>query len=304
MGLALAQWMVEGEVERDPRGFDVARFGGWTTPGYTVPKVIENYRMRFSVTYPNEERPAARPFRTTAMYDIFDRMGAVWGQQYGLEVANYFAAEGEPRAETPTFRRSDAWDAVAREVRAVRERRRHQRDPELRQVPGQRARGARVAGPHHGRPDPCGGADLAQPDAGRERAARRRLHRHQPWRRPLSADRQLRRAGLARALVPPAPRCRGGGRERLRHPHRLPDRGAAGARAAGARHPRRRGGAAVPRWPADDGRDGRLPGAARQLYRRSRLRAVLRRDQPAAPVGRAVGRGAAIWGWRRSGCGR
>ena len=120
MGLALAQWMIEGEVERDPRGFDVARFGTWTTPGYTVPKVMENYRMRFSVSYPNEERPAARPFRTTPMYDIFDGMGAVWGQQYGLEVVNYFARGDEPRHETPSFRRSNAWEATAREVRGVR----------------------------------------------------------------------------------------------------------------------------------------------------------------------------------------
>ena len=120
MGLSLAQWMIEGEVERDPRGFDVARFGGWTTPGYTVPKVVENYRMRFSVSYPNEERPAARPFRTTALYDKFTDMGAVWGQQYGLEVVTYFAKPGEPRYETPTFRRSNAWEATAEEVRAVR----------------------------------------------------------------------------------------------------------------------------------------------------------------------------------------
>ncbi|WP_126976561.1 GcvT family protein [Frigidibacter oleivorans] len=121
MGLALAQWMIEGEVERDPRGFDVARFGTWTTPGYTVPKVIENYQMRFSVSYPNEERPAARPFRMTPMYDIFDGMGAVWGQQYGLEVVNYFARGDEPRHEEPTFRRSNAWEATAREVAAVRQ---------------------------------------------------------------------------------------------------------------------------------------------------------------------------------------
>ncbi|GHE04926.1 glycine cleavage system protein T [Defluviimonas sp. 20V17] len=121
MGLMLAQWMIEGETERDPRGFDVARFGGWTTPGYTVPKVIENYQTRFSVAYPNEEKPAARPFRTTPMYDIFDGMSAVWGQQYGLEVVNYFALPGEPTFETPTFRRSNAWEATAQEVRAVRE---------------------------------------------------------------------------------------------------------------------------------------------------------------------------------------
>ncbi|OYX43249.1 MAG: glycine cleavage system protein T [Rhodobacterales bacterium 32-67-9] len=121
MGKSLAEWMIHGETEVDPRGFDVARFGKWTSPGYTVPKVIENYQMRFSVSYPNEERPAARPFRTTPMYDIFDNMGAVWGQQYGLEVANYFALPGEPRYETPSFKRSNAWEATRQEVMAVRD---------------------------------------------------------------------------------------------------------------------------------------------------------------------------------------
>jgi len=120
MGLSLAQWMFHGEVERDPRGFDVSRFGTWTTPGYTVPKVIENYQMRFSVSYPNEERPAARPFRTTPMYDLNTSLRAVWGQQYGLEVPNYFALPGEPLYETPTFKRSNAWEATRQEVMAVR----------------------------------------------------------------------------------------------------------------------------------------------------------------------------------------
>ena len=121
VGLTLAQWMIEGEPERDVSGLDVARFGRWITPGYTLPKVIENYQRRFSVAYPNEELPAARPFRTTAMYDTLSDEGAVWGQQYGLEVPNYFARPGEPTTETPSFRRSNAHDAIGREVRAVRE---------------------------------------------------------------------------------------------------------------------------------------------------------------------------------------
>jgi dimethylglycine dehydrogenase len=134
VGLMLAQWMVVGETERDTFAMDCARFGKWITPGYTRPKVIENYQKRFSVSYPNEELPAARPFRTTPMYDVFSGMGAVWGQQYGLEVPNYFArgemsssseAVGqttfEPDFETPSFRRSDAFGATGREVRAVRE---------------------------------------------------------------------------------------------------------------------------------------------------------------------------------------
>ncbi|WP_322865747.1 FAD-dependent oxidoreductase [Aquicoccus sp. G2-2] len=121
VGLMLAQWMVEGECERDTFAMDCARFGDWITPGYTRPKVIENYQKRFSVSYPNEELPAARPFRQTPMYDLFDDMGAVWGAQYGLEVVNYFAGPSEPRFEEPSFRRSNAWEATAREVKAVRE---------------------------------------------------------------------------------------------------------------------------------------------------------------------------------------
>ncbi len=122
VGLTLAQWMIEGEPERDVFAMDVARFGKWISPGYTLPKVIENYQKRFSVAYPNEELPAARPQHTTSMYDIFSDMGAVWGQQFGLEVANYFAKDDEPTFETPSFRRSDAFEATGREVRAVREK--------------------------------------------------------------------------------------------------------------------------------------------------------------------------------------
>ncbi len=121
VGLTLAQWMVEGEPERDVMAMDVARFGDWISPGYTLPKVIENYQKRFSVAYPNEELPAARPNRTTPMYDIFTDMGAVWGQQFGLEVVNYYATGDEPTYETPSFRRSDAFAATGREVRGVRE---------------------------------------------------------------------------------------------------------------------------------------------------------------------------------------
>ena len=54
------------------------------------------------------------------MYEVFDKMNAVWGQQYGLEVVNYHALPGEPRHEVPTFKRSNAWEATRQEVMAVR----------------------------------------------------------------------------------------------------------------------------------------------------------------------------------------
>ncbi|MEM6897318.1 MAG: FAD-dependent oxidoreductase, partial [Pseudomonadota bacterium] len=121
VGLTLAQWMIEGEAERDVTAMDVGRFPRWLSPGYTRPKVIENYQRRFSIAYPNEELPAGRPLRQSPMYDTFDAMGAVWGQQFGLEVANYFAQPGEPRYEEPSFRRSNAWEPTRREVLAVRQ---------------------------------------------------------------------------------------------------------------------------------------------------------------------------------------
>ncbi len=120
VGLSLAEWMVEGEPSRDIFAMDVARFGDWITPGYTRPKVRENYQRRFSISYPNEELPVARPFRTTPAYGIWQQQRAVFGAAYGMEAVNYFAPEGEPLFETPSFRRSNAFAATAAECEAVR----------------------------------------------------------------------------------------------------------------------------------------------------------------------------------------
>ncbi|WP_120495552.1 FAD-dependent oxidoreductase [Kiloniella sp. EL199] len=121
VGLTLAEWMIDGEPSRDVFAMDVARFGDWITPGYTRAKVKENYQRRFSVSYPNEELPVARPHQTTPAYHIWKEQRAVFGAAYGMEAVNYFAPEGEPLEETPSFRRSNAFDAVAAECCAVRE---------------------------------------------------------------------------------------------------------------------------------------------------------------------------------------
>ncbi len=121
VGLTLAEWMIEGEPSRDVMAMDVARFGQYCTRAYTRHKVIENYQKRFSVSYPNEELPAGRPLHTTPLYGIWQQQRAVFGQGFGLEHVNYFAPEGEPLFETPSFQRSNAFEAVAAECRAVRE---------------------------------------------------------------------------------------------------------------------------------------------------------------------------------------
>ena len=121
VGLTLAEWMVEGQPSRDVFAMDVARFGDYCTKDYTRIKVTENYQRRFAVSYPNEELPAGRPLHTTPAYQIWSKQNAVFGQGYGLEHVNYFAPQGEEPFEVPSFRRSNAFDTVAEECRAVRE---------------------------------------------------------------------------------------------------------------------------------------------------------------------------------------
>jgi dimethylglycine dehydrogenase len=120
VGLTLAEWMVEGEPSRDVFAMDVARFGSYCSRAYTRIKVTENYQRRFAVSYPNEELPAARPLDTTPAYELWKKHNAVFGQGYGLEHVNYFAPDGEEPFETPSFRRSNAFNTVAEECNAVR----------------------------------------------------------------------------------------------------------------------------------------------------------------------------------------
>ena len=120
VGRTLAEWMINGEPQVDVFAMDIARFGDYATSDWTRNKVIENYQRRFSVSFPNEELPVGRPLVTTPAYDIWKKQNAVFGSGYGLEHVNYFALPDEPGFETPSFRRSNAFAAVARECEAVR----------------------------------------------------------------------------------------------------------------------------------------------------------------------------------------
>lgn len=120
VGLALSHWMVDGDPGRDVLAMDAARFGLFATPRYTVTKVHENYRRRFRLTFPNEELPAARPFRRVPIHDRLKEKGAVFGANFGIEHVLWYAPPGVEPVETPTFRRSNAFPHVEAECRAVR----------------------------------------------------------------------------------------------------------------------------------------------------------------------------------------
>ncbi len=120
VGLALANWMIEGDPGHDVWGMDVARFGDWATLPYTNAKVRENYSRRFRIRFPNEELPAARPHRTSPLYDQMIASNAVMGESSSLENPLWFAPKGMAPVENVTFRRSNAFEPIGDECRAVR----------------------------------------------------------------------------------------------------------------------------------------------------------------------------------------
>ncbi|MCP5031682.1 MAG: FAD-dependent oxidoreductase [Actinomycetia bacterium] len=120
VGLALANWMTEGDPGFDIWGMDVARFGDYATLGYTNAKVQENYSRRFRIQFPNEVLPAARPLQTSPIYDQLVAENAVWGDAFGLESALWFQQPGLDPVENVTFGRSNAWESVRQETLAVR----------------------------------------------------------------------------------------------------------------------------------------------------------------------------------------
>ena len=120
VGKSLAEWMIHGEPEADVFGMDVARYGKFAENRQFIRETTgQFYTRRFVMTYPNEQLPAGRPLKKASAYDAMSAAGARWGASYGLEMPLYFAPEGFE--ETPTLKRSNAFDLVAAECKATRE---------------------------------------------------------------------------------------------------------------------------------------------------------------------------------------
>ena len=120
VGKSLAEWMIHGESEADVYGMDVARYGGFAeNREYIKQTTGQFYSRRFVMTYPNEQLPAGRPLKMAPAYADMSAAGAHWGCSWDLEVPLYFAPAGF--AEKPSLKRSNAFDIVASECKAVRQ---------------------------------------------------------------------------------------------------------------------------------------------------------------------------------------
>ncbi len=120
VGKTLAEWMIKGETEADAWPMDIARYGDFASSiEYIRQTTGQFYSRRFVMTYPNEQLWAGRPLKTAPAYGKMNDGGALWGESWGLEVPLLFAPEGFK--ETPSLKRSNAFDLVGGECRAARE---------------------------------------------------------------------------------------------------------------------------------------------------------------------------------------
>lgn len=118
-GWQLAEWIVEGEPTIDMLGVEPRRFGDYASDAYLKEKNEEAYANVFTIHYPDEERPAARPHRTAPCYERMRDLGAVFGQKFGWERPNWFASKGVRQEDHWSFRRSRWFEHVGHECRNV-----------------------------------------------------------------------------------------------------------------------------------------------------------------------------------------
>ena len=115
-GRALAEWMIEGSANISTRAFDPRRFGIWADQDYAKARATEDYTLRQAMPYPQHQRQTFRDIKMSGAHQQTAALGAVYEEAGGWERPKLYGAD------PLSWRRSPAFDQVARECQAVRER--------------------------------------------------------------------------------------------------------------------------------------------------------------------------------------
>ena len=118
-GWQLSEWIIDGEPTVDMLGVEPRRYGDYVSKSYLIEKNEEAYSNVFIIHYPAEEREAGRPLRQPPCYDRLKDLGAVFGQKFGWERANWFAPKGVEQKDDWSFRRSKWFEHVGNECKNV-----------------------------------------------------------------------------------------------------------------------------------------------------------------------------------------
>ncbi|MFK7838444.1 MAG: FAD-dependent oxidoreductase [Sulfitobacter sp.] len=121
-GMALAQWMEDGDKPFDLGDVDISRmqpFQGNKT--YLAERSKETLGLLYADHYPYRQKATARGVRRTPFHHHLIERGAVMGEIAGWERANWFARAGQEREYQYSWSRQNFFDNVAQEHMAVRE---------------------------------------------------------------------------------------------------------------------------------------------------------------------------------------
>jgi heterotetrameric sarcosine oxidase gamma subunit len=95
-GLALAQWITDGQPDTDLTTVDIRRFAAFNGNNtWLRDRVGEVLGLHYAVPWPNRELETARPFRRSPAYHLLREANACFGSKMGWERANFFAPPGE-----------------------------------------------------------------------------------------------------------------------------------------------------------------------------------------------------------------
>ncbi len=92
-GLALAEWIVNGEPTMDLWPVDIRRFARFHgDERWLHDRVKEVLGLHYKMPWPNRELESSRPLRRSPMYEVLRAKGATFGSKMGWERANVFGA--------------------------------------------------------------------------------------------------------------------------------------------------------------------------------------------------------------------
>lgn len=123
-GMALAEWVADGEPPFDLWPVDLRRFGrNHQDTRWVRTRTLEAYAKHYAIAWPFEEYRSGRPLRRSPLYDRLKARGAVFGEKLGFERPNWFAdaARGETAEDRYSFGRPAWFEAVGREHRTCRQ---------------------------------------------------------------------------------------------------------------------------------------------------------------------------------------
>jgi glycine cleavage system T protein len=120
-GMALAQWIHDGEAPFDLWEVDIRRAQPFQkNRRYLKERVSETLGLLYADHFPYRQMATSRNIRRSPIHEHLKLRGAVFGEAVGWERANWFAKEGQEREYRYSWKRQNWFDNQREEHLAVR----------------------------------------------------------------------------------------------------------------------------------------------------------------------------------------